>query len=45
MDYARYPSLAFDNPSDRVLRITINRPERMNAPGCRRAWGADRGLA
>jgi enoyl-CoA hydratase len=30
-DYAEYRQLTFDRPSERVLRITIDRPERMNA--------------
>ena len=29
--YASYQFLQFDRPSDRVLRITINRPEKLNA--------------
>ncbi|HEV2364068.1 MAG TPA: enoyl-CoA hydratase/isomerase family protein [Caulobacteraceae bacterium] len=29
--YARYRRLAFDRPSDGVLRITLNNPERLNA--------------
>ena len=29
--YARYKTLAFDTPAERVLRIRINRPERRNA--------------
>jgi len=29
--YASYQFLTFDRPSDRVLRITINRPEKLNA--------------
>lgn len=29
--YAAYTRLAFDYPADRVLRITINRPEKLNA--------------
>jgi len=30
-DYASYSSLAFDRPAKGVLRITLNRPERLNA--------------
>ena len=29
--YARYTRLKFDRPLDRVLRVTMNRPERLNA--------------
>lgn len=29
--YEQYSSLAFDRPSEGVLRITLNRPERLNA--------------
>jgi enoyl-CoA hydratase len=29
--YAKYQRLAFDWPAERVLRVTMNRPERMNA--------------
>jgi enoyl-CoA hydratase len=29
--YARYQRLAFDRPSDGVLRVTMNNPERLNA--------------
>jgi enoyl-CoA hydratase len=29
--YAGYSSLAFDRPAKGVLRITLNRPERLNA--------------
>ncbi|MFM9884364.1 MAG: enoyl-CoA hydratase/isomerase family protein [Burkholderiales bacterium] len=29
--YARYTRLKFDHPYDRVLRVTMNRPERLNA--------------
>ncbi|WP_343550291.1 enoyl-CoA hydratase/isomerase family protein, partial [Ralstonia sp.] len=29
--YENYSSLAFDRPSEGVLRITLNRPERLNA--------------
>lgn len=29
--YASYQYLSFDRPSDRVLRITINRPEKLNS--------------
>ena len=29
--YARYTRLTFDHPHDRVLRVTMNRPERLNA--------------
>lgn len=29
--YARYKTLIFDKPAERVLRIRINRPERLNA--------------
>jgi len=29
--YARYQRLAFDRPHPRVLRVTMNRPERLNA--------------
>ncbi|MDZ3992276.1 enoyl-CoA hydratase/isomerase family protein [Pseudomonas sp. Teo4] len=31
IDYADYQRLAFDRPAPRVLRITLNRPERLNA--------------
>lgn len=31
--YAACTRLAFDRPADRVLRITINRPEKLNAAG------------
>ncbi len=29
--YQNYANLAFDRPADRVLRITLNKPERLNA--------------
>ena len=29
--YAAYKFLAFDRPAERVLRITINRPEKLNS--------------
>jgi enoyl-CoA hydratase len=29
--YASFRHLKFDYPSERVLRITINRPEKMNS--------------
>ena len=29
--YASYTRLAFDRPAERVLRVTMNRPERLNA--------------
>jgi enoyl-CoA hydratase len=29
--YSRYTRLSFDYPAERVLRITLNRPERLNA--------------
>ena len=29
--FASYQYLTFDRPSDRVLRITINRPEKLNS--------------
>lgn len=31
LDYSVYRQLAFDRPGDRILRVTINRPERLNA--------------
>ncbi|WP_137163977.1 enoyl-CoA hydratase/isomerase family protein [Pseudomonas asiatica] len=31
IDYSAYQRLAFDRPAPRVLRITLNRPERLNA--------------
>ena len=29
--YARYSTLKFDRPAPNVLRVTLNRPERLNA--------------
>ncbi|MCF7550751.1 enoyl-CoA hydratase/isomerase family protein [Pseudonocardia sp. WMMC193] len=38
MDYGKYEYLTFERPSDGVLLITINRPERLNATNKRLHW-------
>lgn len=42
MDYAKYQHLTFDRPSDGVLLVTINRPERYNATDERLHWELSR---
>lgn len=42
MDYAEYEYLRFDRPSDGVLLITINRPDRLNATNKRLHWELSR---
>lgn len=42
MDYAEYQYLSFDRPSDGVLLITINRPDRLNATNKRLHWELSR---
>ncbi|MBW0102440.1 enoyl-CoA hydratase/isomerase family protein [Pseudonocardia sp. KRD291] len=38
MDYDKYEYLTFERPSDGVLLITINRPDRLNATNKRLHW-------
>ena len=46
IDYSRHESLKFDRPAEHVLRICINRPERLNAlttaPRCERSRRKER---
>lgn len=42
MDYDEYQFLTFERPSDGVLLITINRPERLNATNSRLHWELSR---
>jgi len=42
VDYDEYEYLRFDRPSDGVLLITINRPERLNAANKRLHWELSR---